>query len=254
MNKLLGKVHCVDCVELIPQFPDQAIDICISSPPYNINHTYDVYKDNKMHQEYIDWLCNIFKLLKPKMTVGGRICINIGDGYNGTIPTHSDIIQFMTKDLGYLVKSTIIWNKNQCSNRTSWGSWMSPSNPSFPTPFEFIIIFCNKTQKKDGNKEDITVTKDEFIRNSYSMWTFATEKNLKTLGHPASFPIELPIRLIQQLSYKNDVVFDPFAGIGTTCLAAEMLKRKWVGSELSEDYAKKANEKLRSYIDQTRIF
>ena len=69
--------------------------------------------------------------------------INIGDGQNGRVPTHSDVIQMMTRDLDFVPFGTIIWNKNQTSPRTAWGSWMSPSCPSFPTPFEYILIFAN---------------------------------------------------------------------------------------------------------------
>ena len=189
------------------------------------------------------------------MVTGGRVCINIGDKQNGKIPTHSDIIQFMTKELHYLIKTTIIWNKNQTGNRASWGSFKSPQNPSFPTPFEFILVFCKDSQRKIGNLENITVAKNEFITNSSASWSFMPETRMnKIYNHPAMFPIELPYRLIQQLSYKDDVVLDVFSGMGTTCLAASMLKRKWIGFELSEDYAARSRERIEKYLDQERLF
>lgn len=187
------------------------------------------------------------------MVVGGRVCVNIGDGKNGMVPTHSDIIQFMTKDLGYLIKTTIIWHKSQIGNRTAWGSFASPSNPSFPTPFEYIMVFCKDSQQKAGEKEDITIKEEEFIKNSIALWTIKPEDKMKKFGHPAMFPLELPRRLIQHLSYKNDVVLDIFSGAGTTCLAAEMLNRKWVGFELSPDYVKISRARLDKYQDQTRL-
>jgi len=214
---------------------------------------YDVYIDNTDHAEFIKGLKLVFELLWPKMVSGGRICINIGDGKNGMVPTHSDIIQFMTKELKYLIKTTIIWHKSQIGNRTSWGSYMSPSNPSFPTPFEYILIFCKDTQQKIGKKENITVTKEEFITNSLSMWKFKPEIGMKKFGHPAMFPIELPKRLIQQLSYKGDVVLDVYSGAGTTCLAAEMLDRKWLGFDISPDYVQVAKHRIDNYRKQTRL-
>ena len=258
---MIGQIHNGECETLIPTLDDESVDLLITSPPYNVDlgdnkynkNGYDLYNDNKEHHEFIAWLKAIFDMVKPKLVTGGRICINIGDGKNGSVPTHSDIIQFMTKELGYIVKSTIIWNKNQHSNRTSWGSWKSPSNPSFPTPFEFISIFCKDSQRKVGSKKDITVTRDEFIQNSCGIWTIKPETKSKSLGHPAPFPLELPYRLIQQLSYKNDVVLDVFAGSGTTCLAAEMLGRKWIGFELSEEYAELANRRLQNFINQNRL-
>jgi len=263
IDNWVGQIHHGYCEDLIEELPDNSIDICITSPPYNVDlgknkdknkEGYDEYKDNKKHHQFITDLAYTFKILKPKMTVGGRVCINVGDGLNGAVPTHSDIIQFMTKELGYLIKTTIIWNKNTTSNRTAWGSWQSPSNPSFPRPFEFIMVFCNESPRKAGNKKDITVTKQEFITNSFGIWTFAPEKNSKKLGHPAVFPIELPYRLIQQLSYKNDVVLDIFSGSGTTCIAAEKLHRRWIGFEMSENYVEKSRERIKQFTDQTRLF
>ena len=262
IDKWINKIHFGDCEHLITKLPDNKIDLVITSPPYNVKlghnkyntNTYDVYKDDKKHIEYISWLRGIFKSLKPKLIYGGRVCINIGDGKNGKIPTHSDIIQFMTKELGYLLKTIIIWNKSQIGNRLAWGSWKSPSNPSFPTPFEYILIFANGSQYKEGNKELITISKEEFIANSLSLWSFAPERQMiSKYGHPAMFPIELPYRLIQHLSYKEDIILDIFSGMGTTCLAAIMLERKWIGFEHSKNYIEKSMKRIKQYMDQTRL-
>ena len=261
ISSWVSQIHEGFCEDLIPKLPDNSIDLVVTSPPYNVDlgdnrynkSPYDLYQDNKDHKKFLEELTYVFEILKPKLVEGGRVCINIGDGKNGNVPTHSDIIQFMTKDLKYLIKSTIIWNKNQTSNRAAWGTFISPFNPSFPTPFEYILIFCNETQSKNGNKDNITVNKSEFVRNSLALWSFKAEKNMKKLGHPAMFPIELPYRLIQQLSYKDDVVLDIFAGAGTTCLAAEMLERRWIGFEMSEEYVGTARKRISQYTDQTRF-
>ena len=63
--------------------------------------------------------------------------------------------------------TTLVWNKNQTGNRTAWGSYMSPSSPSFPTPFEYILVFAKDTKKKVGDKDKITVHKDDFITNYF---------------------------------------------------------------------------------------
>ena len=249
----LNNIYTGDCIELIQDLEDDSIDLMITSPPYNVDlgntkkckqTCYDVYNDNKEHHQYISWLRDIFGDLYPKIKTGGRVVINIGDGKNGAVPTHSDITHFMTQDIGYLMKTTIIWNKNQVNNRTSWGTWKSPKNPSFPTPFEYILVFCKDSYSKDGHKDNITVSRDEFIINSLAIWKFKTETNIKKFGHPAMFPVELPKRLIQQLSYKDDVVLDIFSGLGTTCVAAKMLERKWIGFELSEEYTRLSIDRL----------
>ncbi len=253
MNKrFLNEITCGDCEQLVQELDDESLDLIVTSPPYNVDlgynkkheNPYDLYQDNKEHHDYLNWLKSIFDKIKPKLVSGGRICLNIGDGKNGSVPTHSDIIQFMTHELGYLLMTTLIWNKHQIGNRTSWGSYMSPSSPSFPSPFEYILVFAKDTKKKTGDKDKITVTRDDFISNSLGLWSFAPETRQKKIGLSAMFPVELPRRCIEMLTYKEDVVLDPFSGMGTTCLAAKQLGRNYIGFELSVDYCKKSRERI----------
>ena len=251
-DRFINEVTCGDSEQLIQELDDNSIDLLITSPPYNVDlgynakhkNPYDIYQDNKDHNDYIAWLQRIFGNVKAKMVTGGRVCINIGDGRNGSVPTHSDIIQFMTRELGYIMMATIIWNKNTTGNRTAWGSYMSPSSPSFPCPYEFVLVFAKDNKKKIGNKENITVTRDEFIKNSWAMWSFAPETRQKKMGHRAMFPLELPRRCIQMLSYKGDTVLDPFNGLGSTCVVAKELERNYIGFELSDEYCEKAKIRI----------
>jgi len=251
-DNMLNKVINGECEHLIKDLEDNSIDLIVTSPPYNVDlgnnkyhkHPYDLYNDNKDHQEYIDWLCGIFGNIKSKLVTGGRVVINIGDGKNGSVSTHTDIIQFMVKKLNYILMTTIIWNKNQIGNRTAWGSYLSPSSPSFPCPYEFVLVFAKDSKKKAGNKENITVTRDEFINNSKAIWTFAPETKQKKMGHRAMFPLELPKRCIQMLSFKGDTVLDPFNGLGSTCVAANMLERNYIGFDISEEYCQKARIRI----------
>ena len=252
-DRFINEITCGDCEQLVQELEDNSVDLLITSPPYNVDlgynkkhkSPYDLYQDNKEHGDYIQWLTNIFTNVKSKMVSGGRVCINIGDGKNGSVPTHSDIIQFMTNELGYLMMTTIIWNKHQIGNRTSWGSFQSPSSPSFPSPFEYILVFAKDTKKKEGDNDKITVDKDDFIKNSLGMWNFAPETRQKKMGLNAMFPVELPKRLIEMLSYKDDVVLDIFSGLGTTCLAAKCLDRQYIGFEMSVEYCKKSRSRVK---------
>ena len=253
MNEnFLGKITCGDCLQLIPELEDNSIDLLVTSPPYNVDlgnnkvhkTPYDLYNDNRPHHEYIGWLTDVFAEVKSKMVSGGRVVINIGDGKNGAVPTHSDVIQFMTHELGYLPMTTIIWNKNTTPNRAAWGSYMSPSCPSFPSPIEFILVFAKDTPKKVGDKDKITVRKKDFIDNAYTLWKFAPEKKQKAMGHGSMFPPELPRRCIEMLTYEDDVVLDPFAGLGTTAIAAELTNRQHIGFELSKNYCELATTRL----------
>lgn len=247
---MLNKIYNKDCLLGIQELSDNSIDLVITSPPYNVDlgnnkfnkNPYNLYNDNKDHKEYIQWLEDIFvNGLYSKMKDGGRICINIGDGKNGAVPTHSDIIQFMSKK--YIPMTTIVWNKNTCGSRTAWGSFCSPSSPSFPTPFEYILVFC-KGSKKLSYKGETDLEKEEFIQWTNSLWTFAPERNQKVIGHPAMFPVELVKRCLKMFSYKNATVLDPFMGSGTTAVACKMYSRNYIGFELSSEYINIAENRL----------
>lgn len=246
-----------DCLTGIPKLEDYSIDLVVTSPPYNVDlgnnkyhkSPYDLYIDNKDHKEYISWLKNIFKELYKKMSIGGRICINIGDGANGSIPTSSDIIQFM-KDLKYIPFTHIIWNKNQTGNRTAWGSFNDASCPSFPNTFEHILVFYKENKKLQRNVGQTDLTKEEFIDWSLAMWNFNPEFKQKEFGHNAMFPEELPKRCIKMFSYTGNTVLDPFNGLGTTAVVCLKLNRNYIGFDISKEYCKKSEERLKLVTEQ----
>jgi DNA modification methylase len=120
---------------------------------------------------------------------GAKVCINIGDGRNGKIATHSDVIQFMTRT-GYLPFATIIWHKVQIGNRFAWGSWRSPLSPSFPEPFEYILIFAKESYSLQ-TKGAMGLKKKEFTKWSLAIWDIGPETQMEKIGHPAMFPVEL---------------------------------------------------------------
>ncbi len=241
-------VYCGKCEDLLHQFDDETFDLVVTSPPYNVDlgnnkynkDGYDLYDDKQEYQSYMKFMKKLFgDILYPKVKNGGRICINIGDQNNGRVPVHSDFIQFMKKR--YLPFSTIIWNKNNVSNRCAWGSYMKPSCPSFPSQFEYILIFSkwNLKLQEDGESD---LTKENFVEYTKSIWNISPERNIKE--HPAVFPEEIPRRLIKMLTYKNMVVLDPFMGSGTTCKVAKEMGRRYIGIEISSNYCKLARERM----------
>lgn len=226
-----------NCLTSLPSL-NQEIHLTITSPPYNLSETakknpvkYNSYKDNLEYNQYLDWLVDVFSLVYDRTVSGGRLAINIGDQKNGQIPVHSDLIQKL-QSIGWIPFSTIIWNKRQTRNRAAWGSWMSPSNPSFPSPHEYILIFHKETPKKQ-TKGETDLTPEEFKTFAYGIWEIAPAKSKV---HPAIFPSEIPYRLIKMLSYKHEVVLDPFAGTGTTLIVADSLERYAIGYEIDPAY------------------
>jgi len=242
---------------------DNVVDLLITSPPYNLRLgdltgrvkpdllsqvKYDVYNDDMEHSQYISWLEDIFSKVYRIMSPGGRVCINIGDGKNGRIPTHVDISHFMVNKIGYTPFTTIIWNKNQVTSRCSWGSYMSPSSPCFPSPFEYILIF-SKGDRKLQKKGKSDISKDDFIKWAYGMWSFSASQ-AKLIGHPAPFPEELPYRLIKMLSWEKSLIFDPFMGSGTTGVVCKKTGRDFIGTDISEKYCKLAQERIDKVEDE----
>jgi site-specific DNA-methyltransferase (adenine-specific) len=151
-------------------------------------------------------------------------------------------------EMGYLMRGEIVWDKSSsASTSTAWGSWQSASNPTLRDTHEYILVFSKGTFKRkkiDGRES--TITKEEFLEFTKSVWDFFSE-SAKKVGHPAPFPVELPYRLIQLYTYSNEVVLDPFIGSGQTALAALKAGRHYVGYELNEEYLALANNRIENF-------
>lgn len=246
----LNKIYCKSS-EKMDEIPDNSVHLMITSPPYNVGKEYD---DDLTINEYYNLLYTVFEETYNKLTTGGRACINIANiGRKPYIPLHSLIINMML-DIGYIMRGEIIWDKSASAGGScAWGSWQSASNPVLRDIHEYILIFCKDSfsKKKVKVKKD-TITKDDFLDCTKSIWSFQTE-SAKKVGHPAPFPIELPHRLINLYSYENDIVLDPFCGSGTTCLAAIKNNRKYIGYEINEEYVNLSKKRIKEFTTQQRL-
>jgi site-specific DNA-methyltransferase (adenine-specific) len=152
-------------------------------------------------------------------------------------------------DIGFLMRGEIIWNKaSSASQSTAWGSWQSASNPVLRDVHEYILVFSKYNFKRDRGSKENSIDRDEFLDWTKSVWTFPAV-SAKKIGHPAPFPEELPHRLIQLYSFKGDIILDPFAGSGTTCLAAARDARYYIGYDINEDYLKLARDRIDALRD-----
>lgn len=242
--------------EKMDMIPDNSIDLMITSPPYNVSKDYD---EDLSLDEYLDFLKNVFLETYRVLNFGGRACINIANlGRKPYIPLTAYLNKIMV-DIGFLMRGEIIWNKAaSASPSTAWGSWMSASNPTLRDVHEYILVFSKGDYKKTLTKEEKihkenTISKENFMEWTKSIWTFNAE-SAKRVGHPAPFPIELPYRLVQLFSYKDDIVLDPFLGSGTTAIASLESNRKFIGFETSEEYVELAQKRIRPYLDSIKIF
>ena len=116
--------------------------------------------------------------------------------------------------------------------KTAWGSWLSASNPQFRSFTEHILVFHKEVPRKEPVGES-DITKDEFLKWTKNTWFIMPSKDV---NHPAVFPIEIPYRCIKIFSYVGDLIYEPFLGSGTTVEACRVLKRNFIGSEISKKY------------------
>jgi site-specific DNA-methyltransferase (adenine-specific) len=236
--------------ESMKEVPDNSVHLMITSPPYNVSKEYDA---DLSLSEYLSFLENCFKETYRVLVNGGRACINVANlGRKPYIPL-SDYISKMMTDIGFNMRGEIIWNKvASASPSTAWGSWKSAANPILRDIHEYILIFSKGDYKREKGKKENTITKLQFIEWTKSIWTINAE-SAQRVGHPAPFPVELPYRLIQLYSFKDDVVLDPFMGSGTTAIAALQSERKFIGYEIKNKYVELAEKRISSFMEKNNL-
>jgi site-specific DNA-methyltransferase (adenine-specific) len=272
-----NKIITGNCVDVMSSMPEGSVDLIVTSPPYNAGIKYDVYDDTISMDSYwnftIEWLSAAFRVLKDD----GRIAVNVPIEMNvqdrgGRLLFNAEFWLKM-KEVGFNFYGMVDLTEDSPHRvrQTAWGSWMSPSSPYIYNPKECVILAYKKTKVKkekgepqwvgvpteveqeDGTTKTKIVYQDEdkkeFMNLVFGRWEyFADTKSLTK----ATFSMDIPTKAIKILTYKNDIVLDPFAGSGTSCVAAEILGRRWLGIELSENYSNVARERIREFIEQKK--
>lgn len=248
-KKYLNKI-ILGSAENMKELPDNCVHLMITSPPYNVSKDYD--QDLSL-KEYLTLLKKSFEETYRILVNGGRACVNLANlGRKPYIPLSDYVSQIMIK-IGFNMRGEIIWNKAaSASPSTAWGSWQSASNPTLRDIHEYILIFSKGVYKRVQHSKKNTITKEQFIEWTKSIWTMNAESARK-IGHPAPFPEELPYRLIQLYSFKDDIIIDPFMGSATTAIAALKSKRKFVGYEINKDYIYLSEKRLTQHLSQVQI-
>jgi site-specific DNA-methyltransferase (adenine-specific) len=251
-KELLDQVFLGDAREVLKKFPPNCMHLMVTSPPYNVGKEYD---EDLTLFEYLDFLAKVMKEVYRTLVWGGRVCFNIANlGRKPYIPLHKYIIDAFEK-IGFLMRGEIIWYKGDAiaGSSTAWGTWKSAVNPTLRDTHEYILVFSKGTfERKKKNGQENTISREEFIEFTKSVWSFSPE-SATNVGHPAPFPIELPYRCIQLYTFQGDVVLDPFVGSGTTCIAAAMTGRHFVGIDIDESYVKMAKKRINDYVAQKQL-
>ena len=249
-EKNVNKIFCKSS-EKMDELPDNSVHLMVTSPPYNVSKEYD---DDLSLNEYLNLLNTVWRETYRVLVPGGRACVNVANlGRKPYIPLHTYIIEGM-QEIGYLMRGEIIWNKaSSASPSTAWGSWLSAANPVLRDIHEYILVFSKETFSRKKENRENTIKKEEFLEWTKSIWSFSAV-SARQIGHPAPFPEELPHRLIQLYTFKDDVVLDPFVGSGSSCLSAIKDKRNYVGYDIDSGYVKLAENRIANYTNQLQLF
>jgi site-specific DNA-methyltransferase (adenine-specific) len=272
-----NKIIQGDCIIEMGKLPESTVDLVVTSPPYNVGIDYDSHDDRMTMEDYWkfteEWLSKSYRLLKDD----GRIAVNIP--YEVNVQDRGGRILFMSefwsimKKVGFQFYGLVDLDENSPhrSKTTAWGSWMSPSSPYIYNPKECVILAYKKDRIKkvkgepqwkgelvDLEQEDGTIKqkmiyqeedKKEFMSLVYGQWEYFADTKQQT---KATFSMDIPMKAIKILTYRNDVVLDPFAGSGTSLCAAEISGRRWVGIELSKNYSKVAKDRVQVFVDKNK--
>ena len=242
-KQFLDNIFCKTS-EKMEELPDNSVHLMVTSPPYNVGKDYD---ENLTLNEYREFLKRVWIEVRRVLVPGGRVCINIANlGRKPYIPLHAFIVEDIL-DLGFLMRGEIIWNKaSSGSPSTAWGSWLSPKNPTLRDIHEYILVFSKGMFSRENIGKKSTISKEEFLEFTKSVWTFPAEPATK-VGHPAPFPVELPYRLIQLYTFAGEVILDPFIGSGQTAIAAIKTRRHYIGYDINEEYVNLAKRRIREF-------
>jgi DNA modification methylase len=231
-----------DAQAVLRGLPAESVHLAITSPPYNLRIPYRNYGDDLPPEEYLRWLKEVWTELLRVLVPGGRFVLNVAPtSIKDFRPIHHDLSRDL-RDLGYIMRTEIIWYKQTMGRRTAWGSWRSPSNPHIIPSWEYVLVFSKGQWRLDGDRAAVDITAREFEQFSDGFWHIPPER--KRHGHPAPFPEALIERLIKFYSYRENVVVDMFGGTGTVATVARRLGRHYLQVDASSEYCQQAAERV----------
>jgi len=250
-----NKIICGDCVSIMKSFPDNVIDLTVTSPPYDCLRDYNGFVFN-----YKDIAIELFRVTKQ----GGIVVWVVGDQTIKGSETGTSFEQALYfKSVGFNIHDTMIYQKHNFSN---------PSSNRYHQIFEYMFIFSKGKPKifnpiKDRENKYITcwgrntsrqkdgtlIERKKNINPKFGMrnniWKYNcgfgfAHKDKEAYEHPATFPEQLAVDHILSWSNEEDVILDPMCGSGTVCIVAKKLNRNFIGIDISKDYCELAERRV----------
>ena len=257
-----------DYLATMKRMDDNFIDLTVTSPPYDNLRDYKGYEFS-----FEDIAKELYRVTKK----GGVVVWVVGDATIEGSETGTSFKQALFfKECGFNLHDTMIYSKK--------GSPFPESN-RYNQKFEYMFVFsknkpntCNllkqrtlygrneigksrgsTTRNSDGTMENMKYETNKEYTTKYNIWEYSVGNNkssndIISFKHPATFPEQLALDHIKSWSNEADIIYDPFMGSGTTAKMAHLLKRNWIGSEISKEYTELANKRLWQYINQKTLF
>ncbi len=249
-------VYPGDCLDLLKQIPDAALQLIVTSPPYNIGKEYE----QKLQLEhYIEEQTAVIKECVRALSDRGSICWQVGNYIDkGAIIPLDMVLYPIFSRLGLIMRNRIIWHfehglhcKNRFSGRYETIIWFTKTDD-----YVFDLDPIRIPQKYPGKKYFKGPKVGQYSgnplgKNPGDVWIIPNVKSnhIEKTMHPCQFPVELIERLVLSMTNKNDWVFDPFLGVGSTIIAAVRHGRKGAGAEIVSKYVKIAQERIQRELE-----
>ncbi|MGH9064407.1 MAG: DNA methyltransferase, partial [Acidimicrobiales bacterium] len=237
---------------------DSSVALVVTSPPYFAGKQYEEALGQggvpATYLDYLELLRDVFAECVRTLEPGGRIAVNVANlGRRPYRSLSSDVTGILQDDLRLLLRGEIIWLKQRGSSGScAWGSFQKPGNPVLRDLTERVVVASKgrfdraipaRRRAREGLPWEPSMTREDFMEDTLDVWEIPPESATR-VGHPAPFPVELPSRLIELYTYRGDLVLDPFAGSGTTAVAAVRSGRHYVGYDLDESYIRLAEKRV----------
>lgn len=221
--------------------PVEECELVVTSPPYNVGKDYSDHADAVPLGEWEQLVTRVLGAAWGRLVEGGRLAVNVqhGVGRAPMVPLSHHVEAIGHSLAGSLYRGAIVWHKGPV-NTTAWGSWLSPSDPVLRGTYELVHVWSKGSLRREGGVGDLS--EREFTEATLDVWHISADRS--DWGHPATFPVALAERLVRLYSWPGDRVLDPFAGTGSSGVAAVRWGRSWTGVEVSQEYCRIARQRL----------
>ena len=258
-----------DALQALERLPNESVQLCITSPPYNIGKSYEKGAFRSF-EDYKDWMTKVLSVIYDKLSPSGSLCLQIGNYVDRGRTTPLDYVFYpILSSLGFILRNRIVWKFNfglhaqyRLSGRYEVLLWLSKSDEyKFNLdPIRVEQIYPGKRHSASKGDKAGSPSGNPKGKNPSDFWSFDPKEaffgesvwdipNVKAnhpekTTHPCQFPNELADRCVLAFSDENDVVLDPFAGVGTVPICAHARGRVGIGIEILETYAQEAISRL----------